>query len=168
MPKFSQGVRKHSEETKAKISASMKGRKCIERSAEHRRKLSEARKGREMGPHSEKTKEKMSAAHKDLSAEARANQLVGQQAQSNRMRVGVGNELPIGTVFREIRHELGMTQRQIAPILGLSWSAISHWERRATTPSVKSAVNYHDYLVSISRADLAARLIPYCRRGMDI
>lgn len=51
----------HSEETKTKISATLKGRKLPPFSEEHKAKIGEASKGRK---HSEEAKSKMSAVHK--------------------------------------------------------------------------------------------------------
>ena len=44
--------------------------------------------------------------------------------------------MPISTVIREKRRELGMTQEQVAERLGVSASAVNKWERGNTCPDI--------------------------------
>lgn len=44
--------------------------------------------------------------------------------------------MPIGAVIREKRRELGLTQEQMAALLGVSTPAVNKWERGATYPDI--------------------------------
>jgi len=103
--------KKHTEETRAKLSAAMKGKP---KSEEHRRKTSEAIKGKK---HSEETKTKMSEAHlgKTLSEETKAKMSKNsarywkgktQSEESNRKR----SEAMMG----ENNHNYGKTYRKVS------------------------------------------------------
>lgn len=39
--------------------------------------------------------------------------------------------------FQDLRYQLGLTQRSLAAKLGVSQTAISHWERGETYPSIE-------------------------------
>lgn len=48
----------------------------------------------------------------------------------------MGNQLKIGSVISRRRKELGLTQNQLAEMLGISFQAISKWENNAAYPDV--------------------------------
>ena len=57
--------------------------------------------------------------------------------------------VPLGSDLAAAREELGLSQADLADVVGVSPSAIAHWETRGVTPSSENAGRLHEALTRV-------------------
>ena len=67
-------------------------------------------------------------------------------------RVRAANRLPVPRERRRIREAAGVTQRELAAVLGVGVMALNRWERGITRPRGRHAATYSALLEEFEKA----------------